>query len=255
MLVAVVCNFLVACEQLLSTVGECTSQAAVTGLVSQQCLILLVIHSLGGQGERILALSLVCRVEGEQVPVTGLNCLLHLVLAVGHAALDTVQLAGSVADDQRRAGVSLSLSNGLDSLSHVGAQSDLSNIDVAIGHADLSQRLLADLLTGSSELADLTDVGGLGSLSAGVGVHLGVEDHNIDVVAGSQDVIQAAVTDVICPAVAAEDPEALLGQVLLILQDLFRFIAAAGFQSSDQGLGRSVVGLGVVLGFQVLVDD
>ena len=32
-------------------------------------------------------------------------------------------------------------------------------------------------------------------------------------------------------AVAAEDPEALLGQVLLILQDLFRFIAAAGFQS------------------------
>ena len=95
----------------------------------------------------------------------------------------------------------------------------------------------------------------LEALSAGVGVHLGIEDHNIDVVAGSQNVIQAAVTDVICPAVAAEDPEALLGQVLLILQDLFRFIAAAGFQSSDQGLGRSVVGLGVVLGFQVLVDE
>ena len=191
--------------------------------------------------------SLVGGVEGEQVPVTSLNCLLHLVLAVGHAALNTVQLAGSVADDQRGAGISLSLSNGLDSLSHVSAQSDLSNIDVAIGHADLGQALLTDFLTGSSKLANLTDVGGLGSLSAGVGVHLGVEDHNIDVVAGSQDVIQAAVTDVISPAVAAEDPEALLGQVLLVLQDLLGLVAATGLQGSDQGLCGLVVGLGVVL--------
>ena len=40
-----------------------------------------------------------------------------------------MQLAGSVADDQRRAGVSLSLSDGLDSLSRVSTQCDLSNID------------------------------------------------------------------------------------------------------------------------------
>ena len=40
---------------------------------------------------------------------------------------------------------SLSLGDDLDSLSHVGAQSDLSNIDVAVGHADLSQRLLAEI--------------------------------------------------------------------------------------------------------------
>jgi len=70
MLVTVVCDLLVASEQLLCTIRECTSQAAVTGLVCQQCLILLGIHSLGGQGEGVLALSLVGRIEGEQVPVT-----------------------------------------------------------------------------------------------------------------------------------------------------------------------------------------
>ena len=55
MLVTVVCDLLVASEQLLCTLRECTSQAAVTSLVCQQCLILLGIHSLGGQGEGVLA--------------------------------------------------------------------------------------------------------------------------------------------------------------------------------------------------------
>ena len=54
-LVAVVCNLLVASEQLLSTLGEGAGQTAVTGLVCQQSLILLVVHSLGGQGEGVLA--------------------------------------------------------------------------------------------------------------------------------------------------------------------------------------------------------
>src|SRR5699024_5442839 len=111
------------------------------------------------------------------------------------------------------------------------------------------------LLAGGCELADLADVGGLGSLSAGVGVHLGVEDHDVDILAGSQDVVQAAVADVVCPAVAAEDPDRLLGDVLLVLQDLSGLLAACGsglLQLGDQGLGGSVVGAGVVLGLDEL---
>ena len=46
MLVTVVCDLLVASEQLLCTLRECTSQAAVTGLVCQQCLILLASTAL-----------------------------------------------------------------------------------------------------------------------------------------------------------------------------------------------------------------
>ncbi len=82
--------------------------------------------------------------------------------------------------------------------------------------ADLGQGSSSGFLTGSSELADLTDVGGLGSLSAGVGVNLGVEDEDVDIVAGSQDVIQTAEADIVGPTVAAEDPEGLLGQVILV---------------------------------------
>ena len=59
MLVTVVCDLLVASEELLCTLREGAGQAAVTGLVCQQGLILLAIHSLGGQGEGVLALSLV----------------------------------------------------------------------------------------------------------------------------------------------------------------------------------------------------
>ena len=58
------------------------------------------------------------------------------------------------------------------------------NVDVAVGHSDLGQALLADFLTSSSELADFTNVGSLGCLSTGVGVHLSIEDHNVDILAG-----------------------------------------------------------------------
>ena len=152
--------------------------------------------------------------------------------------------------------VSLSLSDGLDSLSRVSTQCDLSNIDVTVGHSDLGQALLADFLTSSSELADFTNVGSLGCLSTGVGVHLSIEDHHVDILAGSQNVIQTAEADVVCPAVAAEDPDGLLGDVLLALQDLCRLLAAGSsslLQLSDQGLCGLVVGLGVVLGCDELL--
>ena len=51
-------NFLVLLEQLLSTIREGACQTAVTSLVSQELLILGHIASLGGQGERVLALCL-----------------------------------------------------------------------------------------------------------------------------------------------------------------------------------------------------
>jgi len=46
--------------------------------------------------------------------------------------------------------------------------------------------------------------GGLGGLSAGIGVYLGIENQQVDILAGGDDVVQTAVTDVIGPAVAAD---------------------------------------------------
>jgi hypothetical protein len=48
---------------------------------------------------------------------------------------------------------------------------------------------------------------GLGGLAAGVGIHLGIEHQDVDVVGQGQDVVEAAVADVVGPAVAADDPD------------------------------------------------
>ena len=74
-------------------------------------------RSLGVDGKRILALCLSLGIEAEHMPVACVDSLLHLDLAVLHAALlDAVHLAGSVADDERRAVVSLCLGECLEQL-------------------------------------------------------------------------------------------------------------------------------------------
>src|SRR5699024_10370940 len=191
----------------------------------------------------------------EHVPVAGSHGLLHLGLAVGHAALHTVHLAGSVADDEGGTMVALGLGDGLHGLVHVSAHGDLGNVDVAVAHGDLAQALLADGLAGGGELRHLTDLAGLGSLSAGVGVDLGIEHEDVHVLAGSQNMVQAAEADVVGPAVAAEDPDALLGEVVLLGQDLLAVLAVGiGLQLSDQLLGGGGVGLAVVVGGKLLLD-
>ena len=106
--------------------------------------------------------------------------------------------------------VGLGLLDGLQRLRGVCAHGDLRDVDIAVGHGDLRQRLGLGLLTGSRKLCDLTDVGSLGSLSAGVGVDLGIEDEDVDVFTGGEDMVDTAEADVVSPAVAAEDPDGLL---------------------------------------------
>ena len=49
-------------------------------------------------------------------------------------------------------------------------------------------------------------------LAAGVGINLGVEHQHVHVAAARQHVVEAAVADVVSPAVAADDPDALFHQ-------------------------------------------
>ena len=67
-------------------------------------------------------------------------------------------------------------------------------------------------LAAGGKLGNRAARGGLGRLPAGVRVDLGVEDEDIDVLAGTEHVIETAETDVKCPAVAAQDPDALANQ-------------------------------------------
>ena len=76
---------------------------------------------------------------------------------------------------------------------------------------------------------------GLGGLSAGVGVHLGVDDDDVahfnafiqrcsqpsaDILAAGQHVVETAEADIIAPTVAAEDPLALLDEAVTELEEL-----------------------------------
>ena len=125
--VALLGSLLVPGEQDLGPLGELAGQAGVAGLVQKDssgppffgktpfaagagCAPLKFPLSNGGK-------------QAEQVPVAAVHGLLHLLLAVHHAALDGVHLAGGVADDEGRAMIGLGLGNGLQGLGGVGAQS------------------------------------------------------------------------------------------------------------------------------------
>ena len=128
------------------------------------------------------------------------------------------------------------------------------NINISVGHCDLGEGLGLDLLACCRKLSDLADVGCLGSLTAGVGVDLSVEYEDVDVFAGSENVVNAAEADVECPAVAAEDPAALLVQEVLLLQQLCTGVAAAVelFECSNEILGSCLVCLAAVVGLEPL---
>ena len=61
--------------------------------------------------------------------------------------------------------------------------------------------------------------------------------------------VNAAEADIVCPAVAAEDPDGLLGEVFLVLENVesCRAVAIELFELCDNSLGSCAVLLAVVL--------
>ena len=106
----------------------------------------------------------------------------------------------------------LGLFEGRDEVVGVGTHGYLRDIDVAVGHGDTAEVLLGGCLAGVGELGHGTDRRCLGGLTARVGVNFGVDHDDIDVDTGGEDMIQAAVADVVRPAVAAVHPHALLDE-------------------------------------------
>ena len=164
---------------------------------------------------------------------------------MSHAALDGVHLAWGVTDDEGWSWISLCLSNCLESLLEVCAHGNLSNIDVTIGHCNLSKVLLLDVLTSCCELCNLAKTGSLGRLTTSVGVNLSIEDKDVDVLAGSKNVVKATEADVVCPTVATEDPEGLLGEEALVSKDFLSCckirLLKLNYKSLRSFLGESCV--------------
>ena len=61
----------------------------------------------------------------------------------------------------------------------------------------------------------------------GIGVHLGIQDHQVHIPVLRHDVVDAAEADIIGPAVAADGPDGLLSQVFLVLQDVLDYPRSA----------------------------
>ena len=154
---------------------------------------------LGVEDKRSLAFGGESRVVAEQCPVTGIHG--HLLVLKLAVEIETVVDAGAVADDQRRTIVCFRFLENLQGLSVVCADGDTAHVNVLVAHGDEAQVLLTGALTSGSEEGDCATVRGLGSLSTGVGIHFGIEDADVHVLAGSHHVVETTVTDVVCPTV------------------------------------------------------
>ncbi len=143
--------------------------------------------------------------EAVEGPVAALHRIALLVHGVAH--VEAVRDAGRVRQDERGARPGRCFLQRPNRLHLVGPQGDLRHVHVAVLHGEGPEVLLRGPLPGGRELGDRGARRGLGCLSPGVGVHLGVEHDDVHVRAGCEDVVQAAVADVVGPAVAADDPQ------------------------------------------------
>ena len=248
-LVAFVAQFGVALggdEEFFGLLGEGLHQRVVAHLAHNEVAELAPVGFLGIQVEAVLAIFLFGGIVVPEMPVAALDGFLLLVLRAAHTNLDTVVDAGCVADDERRAVVGLGLLDDVEVLGLAGAHSDLGDIDVAVALGNHTEVFLADLLAAGGELGDGTRGSGLRALSAGVGVHLGVDDDDVDVLAAGQHVVETAESDVIAPTVTAEDPLALLDEAVTEFEELLADVAAAFLHQRDELVG-DLLGLEGVL--------
>ncbi len=119
-----------------------------------------------------------------------------------------------VGDDQRWAGIGLRFAQCLQSLLRIGAHRDARHVYVTVGDGLLGHVFLAAGLTAGGKLGHRAQRCGFRHLPAGIGVDFGIHDQDIDVKAGSQRVIESTGTDVIGPAVSANDPDRASDQVV-----------------------------------------
>jgi len=83
-----------------------------------------------------------------------------------------------VGDNERRAVECFGLQESLDALGRIG-EGDVGHIDRTVRHPHHPEILFRDRLAAGSELGDSAHRGGLGGLSAGIGVYLGIENQQV----------------------------------------------------------------------------
>ena len=141
--------------------------------------------------------------------------------------------AGGIGNNERRSRVLFRFFQSTDQLIGIGTHGDLCHVYVIVSHGNTAKVFLCRGFSGIGKLCDCTDGSGFGRLSARVGINFRIHNNDIDIDSGSEDMIQSAVADIVCPAVTAVHPHALFHQrIRSVFQELDIFII---FPGSCQG--------------------
>ncbi|MND94188.1 hypothetical protein D3C80_863980 [compost metagenome] len=136
----------------------------------------------------------------------------------------TVFFTGAVGNDQGWPRISFGFLNGFHRLIKLRTQRDLRHVNMAVHHHADAQILTCLALAVFAELGHRPERGGLRLLAASVGVTLSVQHQHVDVFGQAEDVIQPAEPDIVSPAVAANQPDGFIHQIIGVGRQLARVV-------------------------------
>src|SRR5574344_1747694 len=214
--IAMLCCLLGCVEEFLSLCWTYLLEREVTNLTIEEVLEVVPVRGFRIKLEWVLALLCKTWVETPQVPVSTLDSLCFLCLALAHCtlSLNAVVDTWSVSNHERWARISLCLSDGLQALSVVSTHSHLSHIHVAISGLHETEVFLSDALTTCCKLSNSTDWSSLGRLTTGIRINFCIEHEDVDVLARSESVVETSVTNIIRCAVTTNNPLASLHEIV-----------------------------------------
>ena len=117
-----------------------------------------------------------------------------------------------IGQNQRGAFVTFRFGKGLDRLIWIGAHRHGRHINSAVSHSEQTHIFLGHSLAAGGKLGNRTKGGRFGHLSACIGIHLGIQNQHVDIVSAGQNMIKAAIPNIIGPPIAANHPDALCDQ-------------------------------------------
>ena len=146
-----------------------------------------------------------------------------LLVAHGGRHVDAVRDAVRVGNDDARSVVGFRFEERLERVLVFRAHGDAGDVNIAVAHGHQPEIFLRARLAAGGELRDCSAGRGLRGLAAGIGVNLGIEHEQVHIAAAGDHMVEAAVADVVRPAITADDPDALLDQHVGESQQLLGF--------------------------------
>ena len=150
------------------------------------------------------------RIVADERPVAAQHGILLLLHSVHQ--IEAVSNAVAVSNQDGRPGIGLGFEKGFDRVRIIRAHGHSSHVHAAVRDGLHCQVLLRHRLSAHGKFGYRASRRGLGHLPARVRIDLRIQHKNVHIDAGGQDVVQAPIPDVVGPAVAADNPDALAHQ-------------------------------------------